>query len=46
MARTVIGGLSTSTLLTLIVIPALYVSLEAWRIRRRERRAARMAASE
>jgi len=43
MARTVIGGLTASTLLTLIVIPALYMTLEAWRQRRREKRAARAA---
>ena len=46
MARTVIGGLATSTLLTLIVIPALYVALESWRIRRRERRTATATAGE
>jgi HAE1 family hydrophobic/amphiphilic exporter-1 len=38
MARAVIGGLTVSTLLTLIVIPALYTSLEVFRQRRKERR--------
>ncbi len=31
MARVVIGGLTTSTLITLIVIPAVYFTLESWR---------------
>jgi HAE1 family hydrophobic/amphiphilic exporter-1 len=43
MARSVIGGLTTSTLLTLIVIPTLYTSLEAWRDKRRARREAKPA---
>jgi HAE1 family hydrophobic/amphiphilic exporter-1 len=43
MARSVIGGLTVSTLLTLIVIPTLYMALEAFRLRRRERREARRA---
>jgi HAE1 family hydrophobic/amphiphilic exporter-1 len=44
MARAVIGGLATSTLLTLIVIPALYTSLESFRIKRRAKKAAKRAA--
>ncbi len=43
MARAVIGGLMTSMLLTLIVVPAWYVLIAGWRARRRERRAARLA---
>jgi HAE1 family hydrophobic/amphiphilic exporter-1 len=41
MARAVIGGLTTSMLLTLVVVPAWYVLLAGWRARLRERRAAR-----
>jgi HAE1 family hydrophobic/amphiphilic exporter-1 len=44
MARAVIGGLATSTLLTLLVIPTLYTSLESFRIKRRARKAAKKAA--
>ncbi|OPL19894.1 MAG: hypothetical protein AVO35_00060 [Candidatus Aegiribacteria sp. MLS_C] len=33
MARTVAGGLSVATLLTLIVLPCLYVKLDRWRRR-------------
>ncbi len=44
MARTVIGGLTASTGLTLLVIPALYGSVELWREKRRKRREARRAA--
>ena len=36
MARVVIGGLLTSTLVTLILIPILYASIEEWFERRRE----------
>ena len=31
MARTVIGGLTTSTLITLVFIPVIYYTLESWR---------------
>jgi cobalt-zinc-cadmium resistance protein CzcA len=41
LATVVIGGLVTSTLLTLLVLPTLY----AWIEGRRERRAARQAAA-
>jgi HAE1 family hydrophobic/amphiphilic exporter-1 len=43
MARAVIGGLITSTLLTLVVMPTVYTSLETYRIRRRRRKAQRRA---
>jgi len=47
LAIVVIGGLVTSTLLTLILVPVLYDLLEAWRERRDakadQRRAARLA---
>ncbi len=39
MARVVIGGLLASTALTLLVIPVLYLSVEAFRERRAARRA-------
>lgn len=41
MARAIIGGLTASTALTLLVIPALYLTVEGFRERRRARRAAR-----
>ena len=44
MARAVIGGLATATLLTLLVIPTLYTSMESFRIKRRARKAAKKAA--
>jgi len=31
MARVVIGGLTTSTLITLVFIPVVYFTLESWR---------------
>ena len=46
LARTVMGGLTTSTALTLLVIPALYFSVESFREKRRAKRAARRAARE
>jgi HAE1 family hydrophobic/amphiphilic exporter-1 len=45
MGRAIIGGVITSTLLTLIVVPVLYTYLENWSQRRRDRRAARRAAA-
>ena len=36
MARAVIGGLVTSTLLTLIVVPVVYTYLDDWRTRLNE----------
>jgi HAE1 family hydrophobic/amphiphilic exporter-1 len=44
LARTVMGGLTTSTALTLLVIPLLYFSVESFREKRRARRAARQVA--
>jgi hydrophobe/amphiphile efflux-1 (HAE1) family protein len=47
MGRAIIGGVITSTLLTLVVVPVLYAYLDRWaeaRAARRERRAARRAA--
>lgn len=44
MARAVIGGLTTSMLLTLVVVPAWYVAIAGWRARFRERRAAKREA--
>ena len=37
MARVVIGGLTTSTLITLVVIPVIYYTLERWSERRQEK---------
>jgi cobalt-zinc-cadmium resistance protein CzcA len=36
LASVVIGGITTSTLLTLVVLPTLYELIEAWVLRRRE----------
>ena len=38
MGRAIIGGVITSTLLTLVVVPAAYSLVENWRERRRARR--------
>jgi HAE1 family hydrophobic/amphiphilic exporter-1 len=43
MGRAIIGGVITSTLLTLVVVPVLYTYLDQWAERRRARRAARAA---
>ncbi|HEX9182324.1 MAG TPA: efflux RND transporter permease subunit, partial [Burkholderiales bacterium] len=40
LAVAVIGGMITSTLLTLVVVPAAYSLVEGWRARRRQTRAA------
>jgi antibiotic biosynthesis monooxygenase (ABM) superfamily enzyme len=40
MARVVIGGLTTSTLITLVFIPVVYFTLETWRESRGRVRAA------
>lgn len=44
MGRAIIGGVITSTLLTLVVVPVLYTYLDGWTERMRARRAARRAA--
>jgi len=44
MGRAIIGGVITSTLLTLVVVPVLYSYLDGWAERRRQKRAARVAA--
>jgi cobalt-zinc-cadmium resistance protein CzcA len=36
LATVVIGGLVTSTVLTLFVLPALYLALTEWQLRHRE----------
>jgi hydrophobe/amphiphile efflux-1 (HAE1) family protein len=41
MGRAIIGGVITSTLLTLVVVPVIYSYISAWENRRRERRCAR-----
>jgi len=43
MARAVVGGLTTSTVLTLVLVPVLYAAFESIAGRRRERRAERAA---
>ncbi len=43
MGRAIIGGVITSTLLTLIVVPVIYSYLDAWAERRKAKRAARAA---
>ena len=44
MGRAIIGGVITSTLLTLIVVPVIYAYLDGWTQRRIARRARRAAA--
>ncbi|MBK8445594.1 MAG: efflux RND transporter permease subunit [Micropruina sp.] len=46
LAVVVIGGLISSTLLTLILVPVLYDLLETWRQNRRDRQAQRKAAKQ
>jgi HAE1 family hydrophobic/amphiphilic exporter-1 len=46
LAVAVIGGMITSTLLTLVVVPAAYSLVEGWRARRRHSKAAGAAALE
>ena len=43
MGRAIIGGVITSTLLTLVVVPVIYTYLDAWSSRLKARRAARIA---
>ena len=44
LGRAIIGGVLTSTLLTLVVVPVLYTYLDAWHERRNARRAAKAGA--
>jgi HAE1 family hydrophobic/amphiphilic exporter-1 len=44
MARVVIGGLTTSTLITLYLVPAVYTAVSAWQERRAATRAGAAAA--
>jgi HAE1 family hydrophobic/amphiphilic exporter-1 len=44
MGRAIIGGVITSTLLTLVVVPVLFSYLDAWAERRRARRAIHVVA--
>ncbi|MGE5171012.1 MAG: efflux RND transporter permease subunit [Rudaea sp.] len=44
MGRAIIGGVVTSTLLTLVVVPVIYTYLDAWSQRHAARRARRAAA--
>jgi hydrophobic/amphiphilic exporter-1 (mainly G- bacteria), HAE1 family len=39
MGRAIIGGVITSTLLTLVVVPVIYSFIRGWENRRRDRRA-------
>jgi len=43
MGRAIIGGVITSTLLTLVVVPVLYTYLDAWHERRMAKRAEKAA---
>ena len=45
MGRAIIGGVITSTLLTLVVVPVIYTYLDGWSERRKARRARRHAAA-
>ncbi len=45
MGRAIIGGVLTSTLLTLVVVPVIYSYISGWENRHRERRHARAVAS-
>jgi len=45
MGRAIIGGVITSTLLTLVVVPVIYTYLDQWNERRKAKRAARLLAA-
>jgi hydrophobe/amphiphile efflux-1 (HAE1) family protein len=45
MGRAIIGGVITSTLLTLIVVPVIYTYLDQWSERRKTKRALRVVAT-
>ena len=42
MGRAIIGGVITSTLLTLVVVPVIYTYLDEWNERRKAKRAAHL----
>jgi HAE1 family hydrophobic/amphiphilic exporter-1 len=44
MARVVVGGLLTSTLITLVLVPVVYTGLAEWQLRRAERKQERQVA--
>jgi len=46
MGRAIIGGVITSTLLTLIVVPVIYTYLDGWKERRKRARERRAAAAQ
>jgi len=45
MGRAIIGGVITSTLLTLVVVPVIYTYLDGWKERRKQTHARRTAAA-
>jgi len=45
MGRAIIGGVITSTLLTLVVVPVIYTYLDQWNERRKARRALRVVST-
>ena len=45
MGRAIIGGVITSTLLTLVVVPVIYTYLDGWTERRKRSRQRRMTAA-
>ena len=45
MGRAIIGGVITSTLLTLVVVPVLYTYLDAWAERRKAKRVAKASSA-
>jgi len=45
MGRAIIGGVITSTLLTLVVVPVIYTYLDGWKERRKQSHARRTAAA-
>ncbi|MGH9362029.1 MAG: efflux RND transporter permease subunit, partial [Thermoanaerobaculia bacterium] len=44
MARVVIGGMTVSTLITLVLVPVVYTTIAEWQLRRAARRSARAQA--
>ncbi|MFC7418585.1 efflux RND transporter permease subunit [Iodobacter arcticus] len=45
MGRAIIGGVISSTVLTLIVVPILYAYLDGWAVKRKARKALKLAAA-